>query len=151
MEVVVVDEERYFAETVQSILEIAGFKVRLFSEASTALQWLSDMSPPKNICVLVDVALAPGKNQEVFDEEKTEKFLTTGIVLCRTLFAERPLWKSRASSFVLYSAHVTTELWTKINEFAEAQGVGVWQKNPSVSGAEIVELVKKHLGVEHQP
>jgi hypothetical protein len=149
MLVVLIDEERYFAETVQAFLEIEGFTVQHFSDASTAFQSLSGRtSIPKEFCMLVDVALAAGTDREMFSEVRTEKYLTTGLVLIDELFNRTPIWQHHANSIILYTAHYTTALWDRIADFASSRSLSVWQKRPNASGAEIVALVqaRRHVG-----
>lgn len=143
MLVVIVDEERYFSETVQAFLEIEGYEVQHFSDATTAFQSLNGRKElPNDFCMLVDVALAAGSDREMFSESRTEKYLTTGLVMIDELFSQNGMWEARANSIILYTAHYTTALWDRIADFASARSLSVWQKRPNASGAEIVELVQ---------
>jgi hypothetical protein len=100
--------------------------------------------------MLVDVALAAGADRDMFSEARTEKYLTTGLVMIDELFTRAPIWLKRTDSIVLYTAHYTTALWDRISDFANSRSLSVWQKRPNASGAEIVELVRSRKRTVHQ-
>jgi CheY-like chemotaxis protein len=149
--VIIIDEERYFASAIQNLLELEGYEVTTYANATDALEAMASQTAlPEQLCVLVDMALAPGADQDIFSPAATAKYLVTGLVLVKRLI-EFESWRARQGSFVLYTAHFTTEHWSQIIEFTKARRMGSWQKRPDAGSDQILDLVQRTMASSAPP
>jgi len=140
----IVDEEPFFTEVIVSTLRITGFnEVKSFSDASEAYSYISiNIDEASNALMFIDVALEPGEDEDRFSGEKTSGFGTTGLVLAKEILS---ITNISADKMILYSAHFTTELWNKINDFCAENGTDSWQKRADAELEDIIRFAENYL------
>lgn len=139
----IVDDERPFCASVSEILEILGYDVTPFFNATEAYDFfVSDGFDPTNSVVLLDVTLAAGKNKMLFDEQRTENYTLTGRVLAELLFEEQIYIDGTARRVVLYTANYTEEVWGRIKIYSAKQNVKLWRKKATPKISELIELIE---------
>lgn len=129
--VIIVDEEYYFARQIESALKFKGIHSTILSDATSARSFILNNSIRIRNClsvVLIDVALAPGKDREIFSGVNTGMFLWTGLVLLEQISAlQAGLLSNRNCR--LYSAQESPEMWRKVREIGGSYGISSFKKD----------------------
>jgi|CXWL01.1.fsa_nt_gi hypothetical protein len=150
-EIFVCDELRINVARIMATLEEAGEKIAYFGNATDGFTYLCELFSgglfPK--LMIVDMALLPGFDEEIFPDDEVDEGHVTGIVLIEKALveAESALKVERAllaRRVVLYT-RVSEELYvSKARAFAQRTGVAFRKKRIEDDG-EILGVVNELL------
>lgn len=142
----VIDEEPYFSNVMASTLRVIGFEVYQFYDATSA--WNHALMNKEEACgalLFIDMALEPGSDGKLFSNQKTNNFITTGLVLADLFIQEKIIVPKKSKNTILYSAHYTKQLWADIKVFCQQHNVRSWQKQGDAELSEIVQLAESFI------
>ena len=137
----VIDEEPYFSEVMASALRVLDFEVHQFFDATDALNYCElNESEASSALMFIDMALEAGSDETIFSQERTDNYLSTGLDLAEEILERGIVSGSKTLNVILYSAHYTRQLWSRIDDFASKRRVRKWQKRADADLQEIFEL-----------
>ena len=142
----VIDEEPYFSDVMASTLRVIGFEVYQFYDATSAWNHaLMNKDEASGALLFIDMALEPGSDGKLFSNQKTNNFITTGLVLADLFIKEQIIVPQKSKNTILYSAHYTKQLWSDIKIFCKNHNVRSWQKQADAELDEIVQLAESFI------